>query len=161
MKINYNSTYKIDKYLEMYFPVIYQYKFDGIPYLLGGAVKDILLDNTPKDIDITVYSILHNNTKKFVDTFSLDYNMNNFNGFKINYNNTSIDMWDTNDLLKVVQYNLDGLLYDINQHVLLSFGFIKGLEDNEIFKVNGFTHPNKNREFERLNKLKTYMTINL
>lgn len=63
-------------------------------------------------------------------------------------------MWDSNDLIKCIKYNLDALFYNIKTEHLVSFGYVKGIENNELNILNDVTHPVKERDVERTNVLK-------
>ena len=57
------------------------------------------------------------------------------NGYKINYNGMMIDLWKTTDLYTSVEYNIDGLFYDVANSQLIPFGYFDALE-NGLRKVN-------------------------
>lgn len=153
-----HKSYLIDDYLEQNFNQVYDFKFKGQLYLVGGAVKDILIGKEPKDLDFVILSYRESNIKDFINKHEFNYNQNSFGGYKLLYNFLKIDMWQTNDLFKIVKYNLDGLFYDVVNKQIISFGFIDGIENNELIEINSsLSHPNKNREIERNNKLKEYL----
>ena len=130
-------------------------------FLTGGAVKDILNDKEPKDIDIVVltYSTL-DIIKDFVIDYcgSTEYRKNRFNGYSIHKGDMSIDIWQTNDMLKAIEYNMDGLFYDIDSNKIISFGFNKGIEEHklEILNNNSSVIDTKRKE-ERIKKLQSYL----
>ena len=45
---------------------------------------------------------------------------NKFGGFKLKYNGLEIDLWLSDDLFSAIQYNVDGLFYDLSNRALVS-----------------------------------------
>lgn len=43
--------------------------------------------------------------------------MNKLGGYKIYNNSVVVDLWNTNDLLKSIEYNIEGLFYDIKMTI--------------------------------------------
>ena len=78
-------------------------------------------------------------------------NKNRFGGFKFEYNGTKIDLWLSEDLFSAIQYNIDGLLYDVKNNSLISLTF-------DDFLKNGLRliNPNNNIEKGREQKLLKY-----
>lgn len=127
-------------------------------YLLGGAIKDLTQNITPKDIDIVFLTSDSSFLDDFINNNNFNYNKNSFGGYKINHNELIIDMWATNDLYKTIEYNLDGLFYDIKNNLIIPFGFIDGVETKRLFYINeNNKHPLKEMELERRKKLKKYI----
>ena len=76
---------------------------------------------------------------------------NRLGGFKFEYNGTKIDLWLSEDLFSAIQYNIDGLLYDVKNNSLISLTF-------DDFLKNGLRliNPNNNIEKGREQKLLKY-----
>lgn len=129
--------------------------------LIGGAIKDIaFFDKTPKDYDIIV---VRNNPIKNLEhkDFKLNLNdntytivKNSFSGYKINYKTLTFDIWTCNNIKEIeessVKFNLDGLYINLSKDKYYSKLFNQGVKEG-ICKVinNKFTHPDKNRDYER------------
>lgn len=62
-----------------------------------------------------------------------------------------IDLWKTLDLFSTMEYNVDGLFYDIHNHQLLSFSY-NDFTQNGLRKIN----PDNNLENNRVKKLQKY-----
>lgn len=141
----------IDKYLKNNLDIIYNH-FNSNIYLLGGSIKDLLLGNSPRDIDIIVLCDNDREIKSLIEKYKIEYVKNHFNGYKLKYNNLEIDIWNTNDFYKCIQYNFDGLFYDIKNKIFLPFGFYDTLESKNLKEIN----PNitKNRTTQDLEKEK-------
>ena len=145
----------IKQHLIKNFPFIFS--IDDPVFLLGGAIKDIIYNNIVKDLDFVVLSDNAESIEKFINDNDLKYIRNSFNGYKIEYNDIHIDIWPTQDLYECIQYNYDGLFYDIKNDLILSFGYLNSIND-KLIKINdGKKHPNKNKDAERLNKIKNYI----
>lgn len=150
----------LDKFLSKNLDIFLNFNFKGILYLTGGAVRDLLfLNKKPKDIDFVILTQEKNNIKNFIKENKLKYTLNSFGNYKISYNNFEIDIWSTNDLYKTMQYNLDGLFYDIKNKSFIVFGFFKALEKRKLIELNPIRHPIKKRRKERKNKLKDFLKI--
>lgn len=107
---------------------------------------------SPKDLDFVV---LGNSNKEFIlqvfEKFNIKYELNKLGGFKIEYNNMIIDIWTTEDLLEAIQYNLDGLLYNLNSKMMISLTF-DDFKNNGLIEIN---HRN-NIQNKRITKLKKF-----
>lgn len=50
------------------------------------------------------------------EKLNIKYTYNKLGGFKFNYNNTEVDLWLTDDLLSAIQYNVDGLFFNLKDN---------------------------------------------
>lgn len=64
----------------------------GIIYVVGGYLRDILLDQKSRDIDLLV-NIKHDLLISILSKSNLDFSINRFNGIKINLPNFEADIW--------------------------------------------------------------------
>jgi hypothetical protein len=157
-KLNRNKE-KIKNYLQRNFPIILEQGFKCPTFIIGGAVKDILNDKKPKDLDIVVLHDL-DCIELFTKYHKLEFIKNSFGGYKINYNNLTIDMWNTNDLYNVLEYTYDGLFYDINNDYIIPVGYIWSMNEMSARELNAdLRHPNKDRREERRRKIKEGLGI--
>lgn len=139
---NNEDCIELKKFIYVNFPDIYFFVKDTdlCIYMLGGAVKDIINNIKPKDLDFVILN--YNNNYNYVDDFikilpnTYKINKNKFGGTKINTQKIEIDIWQTNDLYKAIEYNLDGLFYDINQNKIISFGYVHGIENSMLIQLN-------------------------
>lgn len=120
-------------------------------YLLGGAIRDLIYAEKPKDLDFVVIS----HDKDFIldvfSKFNINYTFNKFYGFKFVYEGTSIDLWLTDDLFSSIEYNVDGLFFDLKSNSLISLTF-KDFIDNGLKLIN----KENNIENGRIEKLKLF-----
>ena len=145
----------IKKYLINNFNLIFS--IDEPVFLLGGAIKDIIYNNIVKDLDFVVLSDNTDSIEKLINDNNLQYTKNSFDGYKIKYNNLYIDIWSAQDLYDCIQYNFDGLFYDIKNDSILSFGYINSINDKLIELNNKRNHPSSARKLERLEKITNYI----
>lgn len=96
----------------------------------------MLLGNSPRDIDIIVLCDNDDEIKSLIEKYEIEYVKNHFNGYKLKYNKLEIDIWNTNDFYKCIQYNFDGLFYDIKNKIFLPFGFYDALESKTLKEIN-------------------------
>ena len=127
---------KLDKLIKKKFPIIYNYKFDGMVLLYGGAIRDTMMNNKVEDLDFIILSQGKDQIKDFISKYNLDYKMNSFGGYKFNYKNTEIDICTTDDLLEVARYDITLLFYDINMHYLIPCGIYNIIDKRTITEVN-------------------------
>lgn len=122
--MNQNLEIQIQEYIKKHFPPAYQIS-ESVPiYLLGGGIRDLMLAQTPKDLDFLILGQEH---LDFILTIfkelHIEYTFNSFGGFKFNYHGTIIDLWLTDDLYSGIQYNVDGLFFNLQTNSLISLTF--------------------------------------
>ena len=60
-------------------------------YLMGGAIRDLLMAKKPKDLDFVIVGEEHKEwVLKVFKKFNIDYTFNRLGGFSINYQETKI-----------------------------------------------------------------------
>ncbi len=121
-------------------------------YLVGGSIRDLMMAKAPKDLDFIVVGNEHKEwVLKVLERFGITYSFNRFGGMKFTYNDTSIDLWTADDLFSSMQYNVDGLYYDLSADRLLSLTFAdfvhKGLRE---------VNPDNNIDVGREKKLQMF-----
>ena len=129
-------------------------------YLVGGAIRDLMFAKTPKDLDFVVLG--KDNLDWVLEVFQkfgISYTLNSFGGFKFEYDDTSIDLWLADDLLSSIQYNVDGLLFDLGKNRLLSLTFDDFL-DKGLKVVNYENNIEKGREEKLILFEKEYIKTN-
>jgi len=149
-------TNKLDNLVKEKFPIIYDYKFNGIVLLYGGALKDVIIKRITKDLDLLVITEDINEIINFIKKYKLSYSRTAFGGYKINYNNFIIDIFVTSDLYDAAVYDIDMLFYDINNHQIISCGAIDAITNKRITEINNTKPPLFTDEL-RLKKLKYFI----
>ena len=140
---------RLEKYIKKHFDVGYSISNMCNIYLLGGAIRDLTLAKKPKDLD---FVILGRENIDFINLLfkklNIKYTYNKLGGFKFNYNNTEIDLWLTDDLFSAIQYNVDGLFFNLKDNSLISLTF-------DDFIKNGLKEVNSENNIEsgRVKKL--------
>lgn len=115
---------RLENYINAHFPLAYFISKMCPIYLLGGGIRDLIYARTPKDLDFVV---LGKENLGFIlevfEKFDIQYGFNKFGGFKFKYNDTVVDLWASDDLLTSIQYNIDGLFFDLRSNSLISLTF--------------------------------------
>lgn len=137
--MNYLYKEKVRKYIIENFPLAIEISNIAPIFLIGGALRDIELLTPPKDLDFVILSDTDEIIKTFIEKNNLKYKINKLGGYKIYNNNVVVDIWNTNDLLKSIEYNIEGLFYDVKSGFLLPFSYNDALE-NGLRVIN----PNNN-----------------
>lgn len=140
---------RLERYIKSKFYPAYTIASLAQVYLVGGSIRDLMNAKVPKDLDFVV---LGDENKEWVldvlKKFGISYGFNRFGGLKIDYNGTKIDLWTADDLFSSMQYNVDGLYYDLVKNRLLSVTFAD-FANNGLREVN----PDNNIEVGREKKL--------
>ena len=148
----------IKQYIDKHFPLINILSSFCPTFLMGGATRDLMLGLEPKDLDfvcLDTYGMIDN----FVLKYNLNWRRNKFGGYKIYYHDIKIDLWSTKDLFASIEYNIDGLFYDVANDYFLSFGFFDAIEHG-IVKLNENNNTtNIERQNNRKEKLEEFLSI--
>lgn len=152
-----NLEEKIDDLINNKFPLIYKLDNKNV-YLIGGSIKSIILDEISKDLDFVYIIDTDEKIKSFINKYNLPYKKNSFNGYKINYNNINIDLWNTKDLEHCVEYNYDQLFYDINKRKIIDIGFTDAIKNGikevncniKNNRINGIDEEKLNKRLEKI-----------
>lgn len=142
---------RIQRYIENHFyPAFTISRLSNI-YLLGGGIRDLLVGKISKDLDFVVLGSDEEWINEVFRIYKIHPDRNRLGGFKFEYNGTKIDLWLSEDLFSAIQYNIDGLLYDVKNNSLISLTF-------DDFLKNGLRliNPNNNIEKGREQKLLKY-----
>lgn len=146
-----NFQMRIQRYIKNHFFPAYTISKRSNIYLLGGGIRDLLVAKTPKDLDFVVLGNDEEWINEVLKIYKIHPDRNRFGGFKFEYNGTKIDLWLSEDLFSAIQYNIDGLIYDVKNNSLISLTFADFLK-NGLRLVN----PNNNIEKGREKKLLKY-----
>lgn len=134
---------RLENYIKNHFYPAYTISNLCHIYLLGGGIRDLISAKEPKDLDFVV---LGQKNIDFVlqvfEKFNIKYCFNRFGGFRFYYNDTKIDLWLSDDLFSSIQYNVDGLFFDLKNNSLLSLTF-------EDFINNGLKLANDQNNIEK------------
>ncbi len=133
----------VEEAFNEYFDVFSKFNIEGKPYIIGGFLRNILLDRSTKDLDIIVLNGNKENILENIRKNNLEYKINNFNGYKILYNGKEIDIWDVNNLIDGIEYNIEALFYDIKEKKFIDLGFTDSIENNRLIEINEKNRSNK------------------
>lgn len=134
---------RLKKYINHHFYPAYAISLLAPIYLVGGAIRDLIYARKPKDMDFVVLGREHLEwILKVLKAYHINYDLNRLGGYKFAYGDTKIDLWLTEDLFSSMQYNVDGLYFDLRTNSLLSFTF-------DDFKTNGLKLMNQENNIEK------------
>lgn len=151
---------RLKNYITTHFYPAYTISILAPIYLVGGGIRDLICAKKPKDLDFVVLGKQHLKWVLYVlDRNNIKYNFNKFGGYKFIYEGTEIDLWLTEDLFSSIQYNVDGLLYNLNKNSLLSLTFEDFIK-NDIKLVNTENNINNDREKKLLKFKQDYLNNN-
>lgn len=146
---------KIKKYFETIIenknliPFIDDLEKYGEIIFFGGALRDFVSDNnqTPRDLDIVFDATSNRSLEQIVRKHELPIKKNKYDGFKIEFETISMDIWDINttwafknkiktssqkSLIDTVYLNIDGIAYNYSKETLYSAHFDDAIEKKEI-----------------------------
>ena len=123
---------KIDSYLHKNFDIIFDFKFNGIMLLIGGAVKDLIMGEPINDLDFVLLTQEKPNIEKFLKKNKIQYKLSKYKRYHFIYNDIQIDMAVTNDLYCSGNLNTDMLFYYIDEKQIIPIGIKNSMEKKEI-----------------------------
>lgn len=133
---------RLSKYINNHFYPAYIISSLAPIYLLGGSIRDLILAKKPNDLDFIVLGKEHLDwVLKVLKKYNIEYKLNKLGGYKFNYEGTKIDLWLADDLFSAIQYNVDGLFFDLRTNSILSLTF-------DDFINNGLKEVNSNNNIE-------------
>ncbi len=140
---------RLQNYINNHFPPAYTIAKLAPIYLVGGSIRCLIYAKKPKDMDFIVLGKEQLDwVLKVFKTYNIDSKRNRFGGYKFTYDDTEVDLWLAEDLFSSMQYNVDGLYFDLRTNSLLSLTF-------DDFNKNGLRviNPENNIENGREKKL--------
>lgn len=160
IKVKYNNETlekKLENYIKNNFGVVYEIASFAPVYLLGGAIRDLIMSKEPKDLDFIVLGMEYlKNILEVLNKHKITFTYNHFEGYRINYNGVHVDLWASNDLFSAVQYNVDGLFFYLNNLISFSFDdFVK----NGLKLINSDNNIEKGREKKLIQFEKDYRNL--
>ena len=129
--------------LSLFFDEIVNYN----PIIIGGFIRNVINEEKSRDIDIILNCDDSGKINKIIDKYNLNYKKNQFDGYKINFNDIYIDIWciknhnlfkkgiyeiSVNNLKKTTFINYDSLIYEINTKKLDIDNYLKCLYSSTI-----------------------------
>lgn len=150
-------TMRLQKYINNHFAPAYTIAKLAPIYLVGGSIRSLIYAQKPKDMDFIVLGEEQLDwVLKVFKAYNIDFKLNRFEGYKFTYEDTEVDLWLAEDLFSSMQYNVDGLYFDLRTNSLLSLTF-------DDFNKNGLKliNPENNIENGREKKLTKFERLYL
>ena len=123
---------KIDLYLHKNFDIIFDFEFNGLMLLVGGAVKNLIMGEPIKDLDFVLLTQGESNIKQFFDKNNINYRKKRQIGYDFIYNGIRVDIVLVNDLYYAGNLNTDLLFYDIGKKQFIPIGVEHAIKNNKI-----------------------------
>lgn len=115
---------RLENYINNHFYPAYTIAKLAPIYLVGGSIRCLICAEKPKDMDFIVLGKEHLDwVLKVFKAYNIDFKLNRFGGYKFIYGDTEVDLWLAEDLFSSMQYNVDGLYFDLRTNSLLSLTF--------------------------------------
>ncbi len=122
---------RLKKYISKNFPIAYVISALAPVYLVGGSIRDLIYAKEPKDLDFVVLGKNHLDwVLEVFEKYNIDYKFNRLGGYKFLYRDVEIDLWLSNDLFSSIQYNVDGIFFELQTNRLISFTFEDFMKNN-------------------------------
>ena len=115
---------------------------NGDLILFGGAVRDILANQVPRDYDVVV-SVDNSELETIVNTFQLSSRRNRFGGYSMNLEGQLLDIWSlestwafrekfispsVSNLTETVFFNIDSIAVNLSNEQVYASKFLEALE---------------------------------
>lgn len=158
-KINKIKTFKTR--INNIFPPIYEFirNTGAKTYLLGGGLRYMLFDfvEDVKDWDFFIEGDFTEALENFLIENNIAFTKNSFDGYKLNYNGSIIDIWCTRSVYNGVCYNVDRLFYCLNTEKVLDYGLKQVLSEGLLGVNTSLLHPDKMRVLSREKNLNLFI----
>lgn len=143
---------KVDKFLHENFEIMFEFEFNGLLLLWGGAIKSLIMDAPVNDVDFVLLTNEKDNILDFIKKYKLEYRMKNENVYEIKYNDYLIDLSANNDLF-CHGYNTDLIFYDIHRKQFLPFGIKQALIKRQVIVYGYQGYPRVEKRQHMKNRL--------
>lgn len=148
---------RLKNYISSHFYLAYTIFALAPIYLVGGSIRNLMFAERPKDMDFVVLGKEHLDWVLMVlQSYHIDFSLNRFGGYKFIYGDTEIDLWVTDDLFSSMQYNVDGLYFDLRTNSLFSLTF-DDFDKNGLKLVNSENNIQNGREKKLIKFEKQYL----
>lgn len=141
---------KIDKFLKNNFDIIYKYDFDGLVFLWGDTLKQIIMNEQVNKLEFLILNQDNNNILSFFKKYKLKYDVVNDYEYNVIYKDLFINIKLKNDL--IFDLSTDYLFYDIDRKQFIPVGIKQTIDNRKItwFCNKKLTSNNKKNIRSRL-----------
>lgn len=132
---------KVDSFLRNNLSIMYEFEFNGLLLLFGGAVKGLIMDTPIKDFDFVLLTQEKANILEFIKKYKLKYLVNGNHGYSFVYNNLLVGLSSSDDLSSLGNYSTDFLFYDIHRKVFIPVGIKQAIKNRKIIIYEYIGYP--------------------
>ena len=142
----------IDKYLKEKFPIIFDFKFDGLILLYGDIIKDLIMgEDTTEKLDLVLLTQSAGNIRDFINKYHIEIVQKLDSEYELKYDKILINIKRVEDLYYCSSLNTDRLFYDIKRKIFIPIGLEYAISRNEIVEYRPFIH-HKRYDYYKKNK---------
>ena len=141
---------KIDKFLHDNLDIIFNFEFNGLLFLWGGAIKSIIMDTPVNDIDFVLLTQEEDNILEFIKKNKIDYKCPFIGVY--NFNNYMVDLALKNDLHNY-GYSTDLIFYDVNRKQIIPIGVKQSIKKRIIINYDYRGYQNVKRRKHKKKRL--------
>lgn len=145
---------KIDSFLRKNLDIMFDFEFNGLLLLRGGAIKGFIMDTKIKDYDFVLLTQEKDNIMDFINTHNVEFLGKDSREYKFTYNNLKIGINPTNDLSYIASLNIDFLFYDVHRKQFIPIGISKALKKRKIIVYGYFGFPRYEQRVALKNRIK-------
>jgi len=156
MMFNKELADKIDEFLRGNLDIMFEFEFNGLLLLYGGALRGYIMDIPIKDYDFFLLTQDEDNLLDFFKKYNIAYQENYNHGYKFTYNNLKVGLNSTNDLCNVCGYNTDFLFYDIHRKQFIPIGMKQAIKKRQIIIYEYYGYPRYECRVALRNRLKKH-----
>lgn len=131
---------KLDKHLREKLDIIYEFDFNGLLLLRGGAIKSVIMDTEIKDYDFVLHTFEGENIMEFINKYDVEFIEKNKYEYKFLYNGVQVGINPTDDLSNST-LNTDFLFFDIHRKQFIPFGIKQAITKRQVIVYEYLGYP--------------------
>lgn len=142
---------------------IYEVFVFGTAYVVGGYLRDILMNKESRDIDV-IFTIPKNRIIEVLENSHLEFKINRLSGIKIKLNNIDADIWSIDNnwafINNLVKRNDDYILRNIANGSFYNYDSLVLNVHTKNFNFNNYNDFVKNKTLDIIQKVDSYKLLN-
>lgn len=121
--------------------IMYEFNFNGLLLVCGGALKGSVMNNEIKDYDFLLLTLEKDNILDFFVKYNLTYQKIPGHGYSFCYNGYKASITATDDLANAAILSTDFLFFDVHRKQFIPIGIKKSIEKRCIYDHGYFGYP--------------------